>query len=347
MIEPFVYEQAATRVVFGIGRVTDLADELDRLDAKRTLVIASRSGRGAAGSALDELGERLAHLVIGARAHVPLEDVESAREVAARLDTDCLVAIGGGSSIGLAKAVALDRAAPIIAVPTTYSGSEMTPIYGVTSQGRKRTGRAAAVQPRVVLYDPALTITLAPPVTASTGMNAIAHCVEALYAPDATPVGSLMAEEGMRCLARGLPASIADPNDLGARSDALYGAFLAGSALAATTMGLHHRICHVLGGTFGLPHGDTNAIMLPLVAGFNAEAAPDALGRVASALSHTDAVAAISELRAGLGAPSSLERLGMAEHDLEEAARLSVDPPPANPRPVHRDDVLALLREAM
>jgi maleylacetate reductase len=178
-------------------------------------------------------------------------------------------------------------------------------------------------------------------------MNAVAHCVEALYAPDATPVGSLMAEEGMRCLARGLPASIADPNDIGARSIALYGAFLAGSALAATTMGVHHRICHVLGGTFGLPHGDTNAVMLPHVVRFNAQAAPDALERVASALSHTDAVAAISDLRASLGAPSSLEQLGMDEHDLEEAARLSVDPPPANPRPVHRDDVLGMLREAM
>ncbi len=347
MIEPFVYEQVATRVVFGIGRVTDLADELDRLDAKRASVIASKSGRDAAGPALDELGDRLAHLLVGARAHVPLDDVESARGVAARLDADCLVAIGGGSSIGLAKAVALDRPTPIVAVPTTYAGSEMTPIYGITSQGRKHTGRADEVRPRVVLYDPALTTTLPPRVTASTGMNAIAHSVEALYAPDATPVGSLMAEEGIRCLARGLPASIADPNDLGARSTALYGAFLAGSALAATTMGLHHRICHVLGGTFGLPHGDTNAVMLPHVARFNAEAAPNALGRVASALSHTDAVAAISELRAGLRAPTSLGQLGMDEHDLEEAARLSVDPPPANPRPVHLDDVLALLRAAM
>jgi maleylacetate reductase len=347
MMEPFVYEQVAIRVVFGIGRVTDLADELDRIDAKRALVIASTSGRDAAGPALDELGDRLAHLLVGARAHVPLDDVESAREVAARLDTDCLVAIGGGSSIGLAKAVALDRPAPIVAVPTTYSGSEMTPIYGVTSEGRKRTGRAAEVRPRVVLYDPGLTTTLPPPVTASTGMNAIAHCVEALYAPDATPVGSLMAEEGIRCLARGLLASIADPNDLGARSTALYGAFLAGSALAATTMGLHHRICHVLGGTFGLPHGDTNAVMLPHVARFNAEAAPNALGRVASALSGHDAVAALIELRAGLRAPSSLEQLGMHEHDLEKVARLSVEPPPANPRPVHLADVLAMLRNAM
>jgi maleylacetate reductase len=347
MIEPFVYEQVATRVVFGVDRVAELADELDHLDAKRVLVITSRSARDAAGPAVEGLGERLAHLVLGARAHVPLEDVESAREVAARLDTDCLVAIGGGSSIGLAKAVALDRASPIVAVPTTYSGSEMTPFYGITSRGRKHTGRAAAVQPRVVLYDPALTTTLPPAASASTGMNAVAHCVEALYAPDATPVGSLMAEEGIRCLARGLPASIADPNDTGARSVALYGAFLAGSALAATTMGLHHRICHVLGGTFGLPHGDANAVMLPHVARFNAEAAPDALGRVASALSHTDAVAALSELRAGLGAPSSLEQVGMDEHDMEEAARLSVDPPPANPRPVDLDDVLAMLREAM
>ena len=347
MIESFVHEQAATRVVFGIGKVAELAHELDRLDGKRALVIASRSGRDAAGSALEGLGERLAHLVVGVRAHVPIDDVESTRDVADRVDADCLIAIGGGSSIGLAKGVALERTVPIVAVPTTYSGSEMTAQYGITSQGRKRTGRAATVQPRIVVYDPALTIALPPSVSASTGMNAVAHCVEALYAPDATPVASLMAEEGLRSLARGLPASIADPSDLGARSTALYGAFLAGSALAATTMGLHHRICHVLGGTYGLPHGDANAVMLPHVARFNAGAAPQALGRVAAALSHSDAATAIEDLRARIGAPSSLTQLGMDEHDLEEAARLSVEPPPANPRPVVRDDVLAMLREAM
>jgi maleylacetate reductase len=347
MIEPFVHEQAASRVVFGIGKVAELAHEFDQLDAKRALVIASRSGWNAAGSALEGLGERLAHLVVGVREHVPTDDVESTREVADRVDADCMIAIGGGSSIGLAKGVVLDRPAPIVAVPTTYSGSEMTPFYGVTSQGRKRTGRAAGVQPRVVVYDPALTTTLPQSVTASTGMNAIAHCVEALYAPDATPISSLMAEEGLRCLAGGLPASTGDPSDLGARSNALYGAFLAGSALAATTMGLHHRICHVLGGTYGLPHGHANAVMLPHVAHFNAAAAPDALGRVASALSHEDAGAAIEELRDRLGAPSSLKQLGMNENDLEEAARLSVDPPPANPRPVDRDDVLALFSKAM
>lgn len=347
MIEPFVHEQVASRVVFGIGRVNELAHELDHLDAKRALVIASTSTRVAAGKALDSLGERLVHLLTGVRSHVPAADVESTREVADRVDADCLIAIGGGSSIGLAKAVALDRAVPIVAAPTTYSGSEMTPLYGVTSQGRKRTGRAAGVQPRIVVYDPALTTTLPQSVTASTGMNAVAHCVEALYAPDATPVGSLLAEEGLRSLAPGLPASIAAPSDLGARSTALYGAFLAGSALAATTMGLHHRICHVLGGTFGLPHGDANAAVLPHVASFNATAAPEALGRVASALSHHDAVAAIVDLGKRLGAPSSLKQLGMDERDFEEAARLTVDPPPANPRPVTRDDVLAILRNAM
>jgi maleylacetate reductase len=347
MIDSFVHEQVATRVVFGIGKVAELVLELDRLDAKRALAIASPSGRAAAGRTLEELGERLAHLVVGVREHVPTDDVESTREVADRVDADCLVAIGGGSSIGLAKGVALDRSAPIVAVPTTYSGSEMTPFYGVTSQGRKRTGRADRVQPRVVLYDPALTTTLPRSVTASTGMNAVAHCVEALYAHDATPISSLMAEEGLRCLAEGLPASTGDPTDLGARSTALYGAFLAGSALAATTMGLHHRICHVLGGTYGLPHGEANAVMLPHVARFNATAAPRALGRVASALSHTDAPTAIEQLGSRLGAPSSLMQLGMDEDDLEKAARLSVDPPPANPRPVDRDDVLAILRDAM
>jgi maleylacetate reductase len=347
MIERFVHEQAAVRVGFGNGTLHDLAGELDRLHSKRALVIVSASSREVAAPALDALGERLAHLVEGARPHVPLEDVESTREIVAPLDVDCLIAIGGGSAIGLAKAVALDRAVPVVAVPATYSGSEMTPLYGITSGRRKRTGRSESVRPRVVLYDPALTTGLPRAVTGSTGMNAVAHCVEALYAPDATPVSSLLAEEGLRRLAQGLLASIDQPRDVEARSNALYGAFLAGWALSDTTMGLHHRICHVLGGTFGLSHGDANAVMLPHVARFNTDAAPDALGRVAGALSSTDAADAIGELRARLGTPLTLTQLGMDERDLHEVARQAVDPPPANPLPVDPDEVLKLLHEAM
>jgi alcohol dehydrogenase class IV len=257
-----------------------------------------------------------------------------------------VVTVGGGSTTGFGKAIALDSGVPTIAVPTTYAGSEMTPIYGITSDGLKRTGRDPRVLPRTVIYDPRLTVTLPSSVTGASGMNAIAHCVEALYAKDANPITSLMAEEGIRALANGIPASVRDAEDLEARSEALYGAYLAGAALAVVGMAVHHRICHVLGGTFGLGHGEVNAVILPHAARFNREAAPAAMARVARALSVEDAASGLFDFALTVGAPTSLEQLGMHEGDLQEAARLSSDPPPWNPRPVLEEDVRALLDDA-
>jgi len=342
----FTFDALPGRVVFGRGSLERLPDEVDRLGASRALVITDPQTKPVADRAVEGLGDRFAGLFMDIELHVPEEGVRAARGAAARARADLLVTIGGGSTTGYGKAMALESGMPVLAVPTTYAGSEMTPIYGITSDGRKRTGRDARVLPRTVLYDPELTTSLPPSVTGSSGMNALAHCVEALYAKEENPITSLIAEEGIRALVRGIPASVQAPSDLEARSDAQYGAYLAGSALAVVGMALHHRICHVLGGTFGLAHGDANAVILPHAARFNEPAAPDALRRAARALGAKDAALALFDLARSVGAPTSLAALGMRERDLDRAAELSADPPSWNPRPVTVGDVRALLDDA-
>ena len=254
--------------------------------------------------------------------------------------------LGGGSTTGFGKVVALEPGLPLIAIPTTYAGSEMTPIYGITSDGQKRTANDVRVLPRTVLYDPALTISLPAFVTGPSGLNAIAHCIEALYAKDANPITSLMAEEGIGALARGIPASVERPADLDARSEAMYGAYLAGAALGVVGMAVHHRICHVLGGTFGLAHGDVNAVVLPYAVRYNQDAAPEAMAKVAAALGVSDAATGIFDFARRIGAPASLESLGFRREDLPEVVRLTVQSPPWNPRPVEADGIAALLDDA-
>ncbi|MGH2557402.1 MAG: maleylacetate reductase, partial [Actinomycetota bacterium] len=321
-------------------------DEAANLGATRVLVLFEPTTKDIAEGVIEGLGDRCAGTFTDIELHVPVEGVERARDAAAETGADAAVTIGGGSTTGYGKAIALETGMPTIAVPTTYAGSEMTPIYGITSEGLKRTGRDLRVLPRTVIYDPALTTSLPPSVTGSSGMNALAHCIEALYARDASPIMSLMAEEGIRALVRSIPASVKEPKNVDARSEALYGAYLAGATLAVVGMAVHHRICHVLGGTFGLAHGDVNSVILPHAARYNQPAVPEALERVARAMGVEDAPTALFDLAAEMGAPTSLEALGMEEKDLAEAARLIVDPPSWNPRPVEMADVLALLEDA-
>src|SRR5690606_36970328 len=229
----FVYEALPGRVVFGAGSLDYLPDEVARLGAGRVLVV-STPGRGAlAEDAAERLGGKAAGIWAEARMHVPIENAEAARAEARRLGADACVALGGGTPIGLAKAIALEFALPVIAVPTTYAGSEMTPVLGITEGGIKRTRRDLRVLPKVVIYDPELTFTLPPAVAGPSGMNAIAHCVEALYAPDGNPLTALLAEEGIRALAASLPVVVREPEHAEARAEALYGAWLGGMALAA------------------------------------------------------------------------------------------------------------------
>jgi maleylacetate reductase len=282
-----------------------------------------------------------------ARMHVPVEVARRARELAAELGADGCVAVGGGSAVGLGKAIALEHDLPIIAVPTTYAGSEMTPVWGLTEGGEKRTGRDVRVLPRSVLYDPEMTLGLPAGMSATSGMNAIAHAVEGLYAPDATPIISLMAEEGARALAGALPAVVANGGDIDARAEAQYGAWLCGAVLAATTMSLHHKLCHTLGGTLDLPHAQTHTVVLPHALAFNQPAAPQAVAALSRALGGApDPARELWELAGRLGAPRSLAELGMAEADIPRITELAVAKPYANPRPVTRNGVESLLRAA-
>lgn len=344
-MNPFVYNAPAMRVVFGAGSVAELAKEVDRLGAKRALLLATPGRTAMVKSVADPLGIRVAGVFDRVVMHTPLELAEEARRLAASVQADCCVVVGGGSTIGFGKAIALTSALPLLAVPTTYSGSEMTTIWGISEGGAKKTGRDPKVLPKTVIYDPALTLDLPPHVSAASGMNAMAHCVEALYAHDGNPIVSMMAEEGIRALASALPRVMDNPKDIDARSDALYGAWLAGCTISTTSIALHHKLCHVLGGSFNLPHAETHSIVLPHAVRYN-ESAAEAMRRIERALGKRDAAAAIYDLEKKLRLPLRLADIGMKEQDLERAARIAADAPYPNPRKVEYAPVLELLRHA-
>jgi maleylacetate reductase len=342
----FVYSAAAIRVIFAPGALGRIADEVAALGIERALVLCTPDQRDLAEAAAALLGKRCAGLFHGARMHVPIEVAREAREYATSFDADGVLAIGGGSTIGLAKVIALDMGLPIVAVPTTYAGSEMTPIYGLTEGGAKRTGRDARVQPRTVVYDPELTFGLPVALSVTSGLNAIAHAAEGLYARDSNPVLELMAEEGIRALAAGLPRLAAAPRELAARSDCLYGAWLCGTVLGQAGMALHHKLCHVLGGSLDLPHADTHAVMLPHTLAYNAPAAPEAMRRIARAIERPEASAGLHELALELGAPTALRDLGVEAGDLKRIADLALANPYWNPRPLDSEAIAGLLRRA-
>src|SRR5215471_1521070 len=271
----FTHNALPGRVVFGAGSLAKLSEEIERLGARRALVLCTAQQQEQAQDVAARLGTRCAGIFDQAVMHVPIETARAARAEARRLDADCAVAVGGGSTTGLGKAIALESSLPIVAIPTTYAGSEMTPIYGITEGGLKKTGRDSRVLPRTVLYDPTLTLTLPAQLSATSGMNAIAHAAEGLYAQDANPIMSLLAEEGIRALSRSLPIVVKEPKNLEARSDAVYGAWLGGTVLGSVGMAIHHKLCHTLGGTFNLPHAETHTVVLPHAMEFNRVAAPE------------------------------------------------------------------------
>jgi len=343
----FSYETRPARVVFRPGAsVSATPGEAARLGLRRLLVVCGSQGEETARAVADALGDACAGLYAEARMHVPTEVADHAVDVARAAGADGCVAVGGGSAIGLGKVIALRTGLPLIAVPSTYSGSEMTPVWGLTEHGAKRTGRDPTVQPRSVVYDPELTLALPVPLSVTSGINALAHAAEALYAPDVSPLVSLMAEEGVRVMTGALPLVAAAPDDLAARSRALYAAWLCGTCLGATAMGLHHKLCHVLGATFGLPHAETHTVVLPYVLAYNASAAPQAITVLSRALNTDDAPRALRDLAAGLGAPRSLAELGLREPDLAIAARQAAVESYPNPREVTANGVLGLLTAA-
>src|SRR5471030_1600825 len=342
----FTYSQSHGRVVFGAGALDHLGREIELLGARRVLVLSTPGHRAQAEDIARRLGARCAGIHDRALMHVPIETARAARAEAGRLAADCCVAIGGGSTVGLAKAIALESGLPILAIPTTYAGSEMTPVYGITEAGLKKTGRDARVLPKTVIYDPALTLGMPARLSATSGMNAIAHAAEALYSADANPVTSILAEEGMRALAQGLPRVVREPENMEARSDCLFGAWLCGAVLGSVGMALHHKLCHTLGGTWNLPHAETHTIVLPHALAYNREAAPLAMQRIARALGASDAAQGVFDLARGNGAPTALKDIGLKESDIGVALDIALKNPYWNPRPLERGALRALLEAA-
>ena len=347
----FLHEAPPTRVVFAPGSLTCVPQEVDRLGAERVLLVSGGPEAAHAERLIVDLGSRLAGRFTEVVMHVPVEVAGRAVEAARGCDADLVIALGGGSSTGVAKAIAKETGLRILAVPTTYAGSEMTSIWGLTEAARKTTGRDPRVLPVSVVYDPELTLTLPADISAASGMNAMAHLVEGLYAPGVSPVSRLLAAEGVRALASSLPAVVRVPGDLGARSEALYGAWLAGWTLGTTGMGIHHKVCHVLGGAFDLPHSGVHSAVLPYATAYNAQAAPVAMALIEQALLAAGRPAApaatgLWDLTREIGAPTSLASVGFPADAIEEVADLIVAATVTNPRLPTGADVRALLAAA-
>ncbi|MES2243651.1 MAG: maleylacetate reductase [Pseudomonadota bacterium] len=345
-MKSFVYNGQPGRVIFGAGSLQHLGREIEALGARKALVLSTPEQRASAEMIADLLGPRAAGVFDRAVMHVPMETAREARELARKLGADCAVAIGGGSTTGLGKAIALDSGLPILAIPTTYAGSEMTSIYGITEGGLKKTGKDARVLPRTVIYDPELTLSLPVRMSVTSGINALAHAAEGLYAVDSNPIMDLMAKEGIAAMGRALPAIKKEATDIAARSDALYGAWLCGTVLGNVGMALHHKLCHTLGGSFNLPHAETHTIVLPHALAYNAAAAPQAMQAIAQALQGRSAAQAVFDLAQNNGAPVALRDIGMKASDLDKACDIAMQNQYPNPRPLERAAIRQLLQHA-
>jgi maleylacetate reductase len=347
-MEAFDYIPLAGRVVFGTGTIARVAAEVEALGCRRAFILSDlHHATGAALRVRDVLGNRAVGLSTEAAMHTPVEVTEKVLRDVVRAEADCLVSLGGGSTTGLGKALALRTDLPQVVIPTTYAGSEATPILGQTEGGRKTTIRSAKVLPETVIYDVDLTLGLPARLSVVSGLNAIAHGVEALYAKDANPVTSMLAERGIEAIAQALARIVRDGRDAFARSDALFGAWACGNCLGTVGMSLHHKLCHVLGGSFDLPHAETHAVILPHAVAYNAKAAADALDRVARVLGSGSAAGGLFDLASALSAPTSLREIGFDESMLDEAARIAVAAPYWNPRPIEESAIRALLDDAL
>jgi alcohol dehydrogenase class IV len=342
----FQFEALPARVRFGSGTIATIGEEAEHLSARRLLLLCTPQQEQQAKDIAATLGNRAVGVFAGAAMHTPIDVTEKALAFAQQVDADGLVSIGGGSAIGLGKAIALKTDLPQIAVPTTYAGSEATPILGQTEAGIKTTQRTLRVLPESIIYDVDLTMTLPVAMSMTSGLNSLAHAAEALYAPNGNPIIDLMAEQGIAALLHALPAIHAAPDDREARALALYGAWLSGSCLGSVGMGLHHKICHVLGGTFDLPHAETHAAMLAHSLAYNLPAATGARVRLQALLGSDDPAQALYTLSLRVGAPRALRDLGMPERGIEQAADLAVASPYPNPRPLDRGAIAAMLRRA-
>jgi maleylacetate reductase len=345
MTRTFTYSGSPAHIVFGNGASSDVAAWVEKLGCRRALVL-STPHQAADGEALAKtLGALAAGVFSGAAMHTPVEVTEAALAKAKEVKADCVVALGGGSTTGLGKAIAWRTDLPQIVIPTTYAGSEVTPILGQTENGVKTTLRDPKILPEVVIYDPELTTGLPVAMSVTSGLNAMAHAAEALYAQDRNPISTLMATEGLRALNAALPVLVKEPRNIGARGDALYGAWLCGTVLGTVGMALHHKICHTLGGSFDMPHAETHAVMLPHTIGFNAAAVPELLQPVVDIFGGS-AGGCLHDFTKSIDAPLTLSELGLKQADLDRAAEIATQNPYWNPRPFDRAAIRALLQDA-
>lgn len=341
----FDFTGSPARIVFARGAMGRVGEALSDLGCSRSLVLSTSFQSDAACELAQSLGKLCVGVYAKAAMHTPVGVTEDAMKVIAEQRVDCVIAFGGGSTVGLGKAIAYRTDLPQIAIPTTYAGSEVTNILGQTEGGKKTTLKSPRVIPEVVLYDPDLTLTLPAKMSVTSGINALAHAAEALYAKDKNPVATMMAAEGARALIEALPRVAADPGDIAARERAFYGSWLCGSVLGQVGMALHHKLCHTLGGTFDLPHAETHTVVLPHAILYNAEAAHTDLLPLAEALGGP-AGPGLWAFAKSLGAPMALKDLGMPEEGISTAADLAMANPYWNPRPLERDAIEALIRAA-
>ncbi|WP_027051431.1 maleylacetate reductase [Mesorhizobium erdmanii] len=345
-MDSFVYNGNPGRVIFGRGTISRLGEEADRLGVQRILVLSTPGQANQAAGIARNLGNRYIGLYAKARMHTPTDTTAEAMELIQSLRADAVLAIGGGSTIGLGKAIAFRTDIPQVVVPTTYAGSEATPILGETENGRKVTKSSAKILPEVIVYDVDLTLTLPLAMSVTSGMNAIAHAVEALYAREANPVISLMATEGIGAIVGALPLLKDDPHNIMGRRDALYGAWLCGICLGSVGMALHHKICHTLGGMFDLPHAQLHTAVLPHAVAYNQNSALEAMARIKASLGWTDPAAALYKLALELGAKMSLRELGMKADGIEPALAQMLSNPYWNPRKLEEGPLRKLLIQA-
>lgn len=345
MTRAFTFPGLTTRVIFGAGTLHQVADEVRRLGHSRALVLSTPHQEDQAQNLADSLGDLVAGVFAGAAMHTPTDVTDSAIAAYQATGATCVISLGGGSTTGLGKAIAVRTGADQVVIPTTYAGSEMTDILGETAAGEKTTRRDPAIRPEVVIYDVDLTLSLPVPLTVTSALNAVAHAMEGFYAPDRNPVVEAMCRDAMRAFHSALPVLTSDPQNRGARADALYAAWCCSSMLGQVTMALHHKLAHVLGGSFGMPHAETHAVLLPHTTAFNAVAVPDLLSPISDVFGDP-AGAGLWNFAQGLGAPMRLADLGLSEPDLDRAADIALKNAYWNPRPFTRQDMRDLLQAA-
>lgn len=344
-MKSFTYAGSPARILFGSGRSAEVGSAVEALDCRRALVLATPHQKADAEALSERLGALSVGVFSGAVMHTPVDVTEKALKVVKETEADCVVSLGGGSTTGLGKAIAYRTDLPQVVIPTTYAGSEVTPILGQTEGGRKTTVRNASILPEVVIYDPDLTLGLPVGMSVTSGLNAMAHAVEGLYAQDRDPVSTLMALDGLRAFRDSLPVLVTSPHDPDARAEALYGAWLCGTVLGTVGMALHHKICHTLGGSFDTPHAETHAVMLPHTAAFNAEAAEEELAAAAELFGGSIG-GGLWDFAKSIGAPLSLKDFGLTEADLDRAADIATENPYWNPRLIDRASIRTLLQQA-